>query len=184
MSVARPRYEIYVPAQTQTGAQGIHNDRGQGIDTDVTLNQGTVQPTAQRTYSQVAISSSTAVPTTQPSVPATQPRTITTSNQASAMNPGIYATSSAGGQGLTPPVIPGNIPHYRSNGQGAGRPVSSAATIPGTGNNPRFPSSETGNQGQLNNVTNDRNGSVNATGITGQSQTVHSGRDQPSYTNL
>ena len=42
-----------IPAQTQTGAQGIHNDRGQGIDTDVTLNQRTVQPTAQRTYSQV-----------------------------------------------------------------------------------------------------------------------------------
>ena len=55
-----------------------------------------------------------------------------------------------------------------------------------TGNIPRYSNGGTGNQGQLrlNIGTNDRNGSVNMTGVTGQSQTVSSGQDQPTYMNL
>ena len=92
---------------------------------------------------------------------------------------------------VTTAVIPGtgNIPHYSSSGagnQGTGRPATFVATSvnAATGNIPRYSGSGTGNQGQLNIGTNDRNGSVNATGVTGQSQTVNSGRDQPTYTNL
>ena len=87
----------------------------------------------------------------------------------------------------------GNISRYTSNGagnQGTGQPVSSVVTSvnPGTGNIPRYSNCGAGNQGQLSDTQRstsqmrDRNGSVNATRATGQSDSPR--QDQSSYLNL
>ena len=128
------------------------------------------------------------------------PRINVLPGQPFSVNSGTYLNGASVSQGAgqsvsvaTTAVIPGtgNIPHYSNSGagnQGTGRPIMSVATSvnSATGNIPRYSNGGTGNQGQLrsNIGTNDRNGSVNMTGVTGQSQTVNSGRDLPTYTNL
>lgn len=123
------------------------------------------------------------------------------------MNPGTgnilrYTSNVVGNQGTGQPASSvstsvntgtGNIPRYTSTGagnQGTGQPVSSVVTLvnPGTGNIPRYSNCGAGNQGQLSDTQRstsqmgDRNGSVNATRATGQSDS--SRRDQSSYLNL